>query len=64
MSSTPDTDQEQDSAADSEEVGSSLRPLRSGGRYATAYAYLYLTALMLLPVLSCSWSVSGVLLMC
>lgn len=50
MSSTPNTDQEQDSAADSGDVGSSLRPLRPGGEYATAYAYLYLTALVLLPV--------------
>ena len=52
MSSTPDTDQEQeqDSAADSGGMGSGLRPLRPGGQYATAYAYLYLTALVLLPV--------------
>jgi len=53
MSSTADSDpkQEQDSAAGSEDLGRDLRPLRPGGRYAKAYAYLYLTALVLVPVL-------------
>jgi len=50
MSNTPDTNDTQESAADTESVGSGLRPLRPGGEYATAYAYLYLTALVLLPV--------------
>ena len=43
----PDDSQQQ---PDDEDAGSRLRPLRPAGWSATAYAYAYLTLLVLLPV--------------
>jgi len=47
----PEAEQEQEQGA-LEDTGSGLRPLRPDGKWSKTYAYLYLTALVLLPVLA------------